>query len=127
MKIKSRALATIILVIIFGGIVLTTALGWWETANVRSPGGPGKGNSASQEHSETGLPESGGDHGSGAFINGQTTFWHVREAGVSEERIAEILGAEIPNTAMRVKDYCLQNGLPFSTIKKALQAEMDAQ
>ena len=127
MKMRSRTLAIIILVTIFGGIALTIALGWWETANVRSSGGPGKGNSASQEHSEEGLEETGGDHGR-AFINGQTTFWQVMQAGATEERIMEILGVnKMPNRAMTVKDYCLQNNLPFSTIKKALQAEMDVE
>lgn len=122
MKMKSRVLAVIILVAIFGGIALTTALGWWETANMRTPAGAGKNSSAASDHSA----EEGEDHGSRSFINGQTTFWQIRQAGASEERISEILGAEMPNTAMTIKDYCMQNGLPFSTIKKALQAEMDA-
>jgi hypothetical protein len=73
---------------------------------------------AEEEHTEEdGLVE----------INGKTTFSQVMDAGVSEERIAEILGMEVPNPVMAIKDFCLENGLEFSTVKGALQDEMTAQ
>ena len=65
--------------------------------------------------------------GSVASVNGNTTFWQVLDAGVSEERIAEILGMEMPNSALTVKDFCMENGLQFSAVKTALQAEMEAE
>ena len=70
---------------------------------------------AEEEHTEEdGLVE----------INGKTTFRQVMDAGVPEERIAEILGSDMPNPVMAIKDYCLDNSLEFSTVKTALQDEM---
>jgi hypothetical protein len=65
--------------------------------------------------------------GSTATINGKTTFKQMLDAGVSEERIAEILGMEMPNPILTIKDYCLENGLEFSTVKGALEAEISTQ
>ncbi len=49
------------------------------------------------------------------------------DAGVSEERITEILGMEMPNSALTIKDFCLENGLEFSAIKGALEAEITGE
>ncbi len=37
MKLSSRAIAAIVLVIIFGGILTTTAMGYWQTENAKTP------------------------------------------------------------------------------------------
>jgi len=70
---------------------------------------------AEEEHTEEdGLVE----------INGKTTFRQVMDAGLPEERIIEILGMDMPNPVMPIKDFCLENGLEFSTVKTTLQDEM---
>ncbi|MEJ5225565.1 MAG: hypothetical protein WHV44_14000 [Anaerolineales bacterium] len=59
------------------------------------------------------------------LIKGKTTFGDLLEWGVSKEVIEQVLGASMPNAAVKIKDYCTQNGLAFETIKTALQAEVD--
>ncbi len=46
--------------------------------------------------------------------------------GIPEEEIEAIIGEEFPATGMTVRDFAIQKGLEFSTIKTALQAEIDA-
>ena len=74
---------------------------------------------AEEEHTEV--------DGAVEAINGKTTFKQMVDAGVTEEKIAEILGAEMPNPILTIKDYCLENGLEFSTVKGALEAEIAAE
>lgn len=37
MKLTARPLAVLIFLFIFGGIAITTALGWWQTTNTKTP------------------------------------------------------------------------------------------
>jgi len=60
-----------------------------------------------------------------ATVKGKTTFKEVIEFGVSKEKIEEIIGAPLPNPVMSIRDYCVDNGLSFSTVKTALQEEVD--
>ena len=60
---------------------------------------------AEEEHTEV--------DGAVETINGKTTFKQMLDAGVTEEQIAEILGTEMPNPILTIKDYCLENGLEF--------------
>ncbi len=79
---------------------------------------------------EAALAEAEEEHtteGSTATINGKTTFKQMLDAGVTEDRIAEILGMDMPNPILTIKDFCLENGLEFSTIKGALEAEISTQ
>lgn len=59
------------------------------------------------------------------LVRGKTTFKEVLDWGVSKETIEKIIGGEIPNTNMLIRDYCTDNGLQFSTIKAALQNEVN--
>lgn len=59
------------------------------------------------------------------FVAGQTTFANLLEWGVSEETISSIIGDEVFNPLTKVRVYCDENGLEFSRIKAALQAEVD--
>ena len=61
------------------------------------------------------------------IVQGQTTFANLLDWGVPEETIASIIGDEVFNPLSKVRDYCDENGLEFSTIKAALQAEVDSQ
>ena len=61
------------------------------------------------------------------FVAGQTTFANILEWGVSDETISSIIGDEVFNPLTKVRVYCDENGLEFSRIKAALQAEVDKQ
>ncbi|MEA3350566.1 MAG: hypothetical protein U9Q82_08100 [Chloroflexota bacterium] len=63
----------------------------------------------------------------GKVVQGQTTFANLLDWGVPEETIASIIGDEVFNPLSKVRDYCDENGLEFSTIKSALQAEVDSR
>lgn len=58
-------------------------------------------------------------------IKGKTIFGELITWGVSQETIEGIIGAPMPDPAMKIKDYATANGLDFETIKPALQAEVD--
>lgn len=58
-------------------------------------------------------------------IKGKTTFGELIQWGVPQDVIESIIGAPMPDPAMKVKDYALANGLEFETIKTALQFEVD--
>ena len=61
------------------------------------------------------------------FVAGQTTFANLLEWGVSEETISSIIDDDVFNPLTKVRVYCDENGLEFSRIKAALQAEVDKQ
>lgn len=56
------------------------------------------------------------------LVNGSATFQKVLDAGITKEQIAEILGKPMPLPNQTVKDFCLAEGLSFSTIKEQLNA-----
>jgi hypothetical protein len=80
------------------------------------------------------APASAGEKASGTgeehdedaqIVRGKTTFTDLLEWGLAEESIQIIIGGEIPNPIMLVRDYCTENGIEFSTIKTELQTEVD--
>jgi hypothetical protein len=44
---------------------------------------------------------------------------------VQKETIETLIGADMPDPAMKVKDYASANGLDIETLKPALQVEVD--
>jgi hypothetical protein len=58
-------------------------------------------------------------------IKGKTIFGDLILWGVPKTTIEQIIGASMPDPAMKVKDYATANGLDFETIKTALQAEVN--
>ena len=58
-------------------------------------------------------------------IKGKTIFGDLIRWGISEETIEQIIGAPMPDPAMKVKDFATANGLSFETIKTQLQVEVD--
>jgi hypothetical protein len=58
-------------------------------------------------------------------VAGMTTFADLLDWGVSVEKIEALIGGEIPNRLMLVRDYCTENGLSFGEIKTELQVEVD--
>ncbi|HSQ39082.1 MAG TPA: hypothetical protein VLM78_02890 [Anaerolineales bacterium] len=59
------------------------------------------------------------------LVKGKTTFQEILDWGVPQDVIEQIIGAPLPATSLTVKDYCIQQGLDFETIKPALQMEVD--
>jgi hypothetical protein len=59
------------------------------------------------------------------YITGKTTFRDILDWGVSQPAIESILGDEMPNPLLKIKDYCIENNLLFETIKSALQTAVD--
>lgn len=58
-------------------------------------------------------------------IKGKTTFGDLVLWGMPKEIIETLIGADMPDPAMKVKDCASANGLDFETLKTALQAEVD--
>jgi len=58
-------------------------------------------------------------------IKGKTIFGELISWGVPKATIEQIIGATMPDPAMKVKDYATANGLDFETLKTTLQAEVD--
>jgi len=58
-------------------------------------------------------------------IKGKTIFGDLIRWGVPQETIEQIIGAPMPDPAMKVKDFATANGLEFETVKTQLQAEVD--
>ena len=64
------------------------------------------------------------DHEEEIGIKGKTTVNDAISYGITLEEIQEILGVEIPNKNMLIRDICEQNGLSFSLIKEELNAKI---
>lgn len=56
------------------------------------------------------------------LVKGNTTFQQVRDMGISDEKIIEIIGDKMPPANQVIKDYCLNNGISFSEVKEKLNA-----
>ena len=60
------------------------------------------------------------------FIKGKTTFAEVLSWGVTREQIEAVLGLSMPEENLTViKDFVVENGLDFETVKTELQAVVD--
>jgi hypothetical protein len=101
MKIKSSVMAMLVVVVIFGGITVAKAADIWSTKNSNSY-----------------FSEGGGQNEES--IKGSTTFDDVLKFGITQEQIESVIGDDMPPGSQKVKDYCTENGLAFSTIKEEL-------
>lgn len=59
------------------------------------------------------------------MIKGKTTFREVLDWGVSREDIEQVIGTQLPNPLVNIKDFCGENRLEFSTVKSELQQKID--
>ncbi|MBK9928071.1 MAG: hypothetical protein IPP66_22605 [Anaerolineales bacterium] len=73
----------------------------------------------------TSAPEAGTSSEEEYAVKGKTIFGDLIRWGVSQETIEQIIGAPMPDPAMKVKDFVTANGLEFETVKTQLQAEVD--
>jgi hypothetical protein len=58
-------------------------------------------------------------------VTSKTTFQEVLTWGVPQASIEKILGGAMPGAGTVIKDYMAAKGLEFSSIKTALQVEVD--
>ena len=58
------------------------------------------------------------------ILKGKTTFKELQDWGISKERIESIIGGQIENNLITVRDYCTDNGISFSDMKETLQREI---
>jgi len=84
-----------------------------QAAKAEAAAAPGAG--ASDSHAE----------GEAGQVRGKTTFGELLSWGVSKEDIEETLGLPVGKAGVTVRDYCIENGIEFSTVKGALQEAMD--
>ncbi|MDK2981296.1 MAG: hypothetical protein PWQ55_1643 [Chloroflexota bacterium] len=62
------------------------------------------------------------------LVKGKTTFAEVLSWGVTPEQIEALLGVPMPAEKLTIiKDFVLENGLDFETVKTELQAAVDAR
>lgn len=73
------------------------------------------------QNQESGTKGTGDYNSADQLIKGKTTFAELMDWGVSKEEIEQVLGTEMPNAALTVRDFCAQQGIEFSAIKEALQ------
>jgi len=59
-------------------------------------------------------------------VRGKTTFQELLDWGVPLERIEAVLGGPMPAPGVVIKDYVTARGQEFTTVREALQAEVDA-
>jgi hypothetical protein len=58
-------------------------------------------------------------------MKGKTTFSELLEWGLSREQIYEVLGLEKGAKGLTVRDFCIDKGIEFSTVKTPLQDLLD--
>jgi hypothetical protein len=58
-------------------------------------------------------------------ITGKTTFQELLDWGVPEDAIRQVIGGDLPALSTVIKDYVTQQGTEFSSVKSALQIEVD--
>lgn len=65
------------------------------------------------------------DHEETMEVKGKTTFADVIGWGVEKERIEEILGYEIGNVNLNIRDACEDNGVSFGEAKSRLNESLE--
>ncbi|TCW61772.1 hypothetical protein [Treponema sp. J25] len=73
--------------------------------------------SPATEATHTPLPQTSSEN----LIRGKTTFAEVLAWGVSKAQIEQVLGKPMPPEQTVIRDWCLAEGLEFSTVRDALQ------
>lgn len=59
-------------------------------------------------------------------IKGSTLFGDLLDWGLSEEAIEEVLGGPMGERTQFVRDYCINKGIEFSTVKTRFQLLLDS-
>ncbi len=109
MKLNSKILGILILVVVFGGIAISSALGYWNTEG--GGGGYGQGGKAGVESGDEAAE----------MVRGRTTFQDLLDLGLTQEVIEQIIGTPMPDPSVRVNLYCEEQGLDFESIRAELE------
>lgn len=81
--------------------------------------------SNSENSQESNLSSESSDHVEEIGIKGKTTVSDAISYGITLEQIEEVLGVEVTNKNMLIRDICEQNGLGFSTVKAELASLLE--
>ncbi|NJC98112.1 MAG: hypothetical protein C3F07_06845 [Anaerolineales bacterium] len=81
--------------------------------------------SASDAESTSSAPDASSSSNEDYLVKGKTIFGDLIRWGVPQQTIEQIIGAPMPDPAMKVKDFATANGLSFETLKTQLQTEVD--
>lgn len=115
MKKTRLIIAISLIIVIFGGVLASDALGFWQTSGSR--------NLWKNESSGAGKPHeeetAGEDHG--LEVSGSTTVATALEMGIPENILLEYLG-DISNPDALVKDLISANGYSFGKVKGILNS-----
>ncbi len=103
-------------ILLVKGNLTSEQLAFLETHTVKSGAAP-----------VTPQPESTPEAAASAdyTVKGKTLFGDLIAWKVPQAVIEQVIGAPMPDPAMKVKDYCTANGLDFEVIRPALQVEVD--
>jgi hypothetical protein len=58
-------------------------------------------------------------------VTGKTTFHDLLDWGVPQDAIQKVIGSDLPETSMVVKDFITGKGMEFPTVKSQLQSLVD--
>jgi hypothetical protein len=58
-------------------------------------------------------------------VSGNTTFQNLLDWGLTQETIEAVMGLPMPEPSLLIRDYLRGQGVQFSVVKEALQAEVD--
>jgi len=59
-------------------------------------------------------------------IKGRTLFSDLLDWGLSRDQIEDVLGTEMGASGLSVRDFCLDKGIEFSTVKEPIQELLDS-
>lgn len=122
MKVNYIVVGISILVILFGTIFITDALGLWQTSG-RTFSNHSEESEASYETREEGSDYEETEHSSTSMlINGKTTFADLIDQGYTLEQLQAVLPSDILSTNEIVKEYSIRIGIEFSEIKAMIQS-----
>jgi len=139
-RIKSGLVIVIILVVLFGGVYGSKALGLWDYQPANSSGSMTKSILAGVDPSEVGESHtevmdidglsSEEIHVEGAIeVTGETTVAMVLSWGLTLEDIEAVVGAnitdeELAEGSITIKALAEENGLSFGKVKTALNVKL---
>jgi hypothetical protein len=119
-RLQSRHVAVVIVLVFVIGIGSSIALGYWNTESRRVTMRPSSDRSTGQyERAESGSDEAHDENT--VFVRGTTTIGDLYDWGLSREQIEQALGFAVGVRAQKVRDAGVGAGVRFSEAKVRLQ------
>jgi len=72
------------------------------------------------------LPAEDHEESELAAVKGKTTFADLYDWGLTVEQVEEVMGMEAGPRTQTVRDFCIEKGVEFSTVKEPLQELLDS-